>query len=40
VEKWENYVFIKESTDKVYCMKRNECDYVDDKYIGRLVKRT
>ncbi len=40
VEKWENYVFIKEGTDKVYCMKRNECDYVDDKYIGRLVKRT
>lgn len=38
-EKWENYVFIKEGTDKVYCM-RNPFGYNDSKYLGRLVRRT
>jgi len=38
MEKWQNYVFIKEYTDQVYCMKRNiKGGYSSKKYLGRLT---
>lgn len=37
-EKWENYVFIGEGTDKVYCIDTG--GYDNKKYLGRLVMRT
>lgn len=40
IEKWQNYVFIKEDTDQVYCMKSNiKDDYNSKKYLGRLIRR-
>lgn len=41
IEKWQNYVFINEDTDKVSCIKKDtNTDYSYKKYLGMLVRRT
>ena len=41
IEKWENYVFIKEYTDQVYCMKRDiKKNYNSKKYLGIFIRKT
>lgn len=41
IEKWQNYVFINEDTDRVSCIKKDtNTDYSYKKYLGMLVRRT